>query len=143
MDQDRSHGFTLIELVVVIMIFAILAAFAVPRFTGRQNEMRETEANALAGRVRSSAMLAHGMWMAQGGGSTVTMGGQNITMVHGYPDRATIADAVVDLAGFTYAPGSGVFTRTGADVSANCRVTYAPPVAANNRIQVTINTSGC
>jgi len=143
MDRDSSAGFTLIELVVVITILAILAVFAVPRFAGLENETREAETNALAGSLRSSAMLAHGMWMAQGGGPTVTMEGQTVTMIHGYPDRGSIVDALVELNGFTYAPESGVFTRSDAHAPASCRVTYTPPAAANGRIGVEIDTSGC
>lgn len=143
MGRDSSAGFTLIEIVVAITVIVILAAFAVPRFAGRQNEMRETQTNALAGSLRGAAMLAHGMWMAQGGGPTITMDGQTITMIHGYPDRRTIVDALVELNGFTYDPDSGVFTSTGADTPASCRVTYTPPATANRRIDLEIDTSGC
>ena len=143
MRRTAAGGFTLIELVVVITILGILAAFAVPRFVGLQNEAREAATNALAGSLRSSAMMAHGMWMAQGGGNTVNMEGQTIRMTNGYPNRATIDNTLADLTGFNYAPGSGVFTKVGADTPANCAVTYTPPAAAGTAIQVTVDTSGC
>lgn len=143
MSRKLAKGFTLIELVVVITILGILAAFAVPRFVGLQNEAREAAVNSLAGSVRSAAMLAHGMWMAQGGGSTVSMEGATITVTNGYPNLATMDDALADLSGYTYTAGTGVFTKDGADTPANCSVTYAPPASAGGAITVTVVTSGC
>ncbi len=88
-------------------------------------------------------MLAHGMWMAQGGGATVSMEGQTITMTNGYPNLATIDDTLADHTGFTYAPATGVFTKDGADTPADCSVTYAPPAAADTPITVTVDTDDC
>ncbi|HVS23504.1 MAG TPA: type II secretion system protein [Gammaproteobacteria bacterium] len=124
-----QSGFTLIELVVVITILGILAAFAIPRFTGLETEARAAARDSLAGSVRSAAALTHALWLAQGQPASVTLEGQTITMANGYPNRATIDDALGDLTGFTYTAGTGVFLKSGA--AATCTVTYAEAAGPN------------
>jgi MSHA pilin protein MshA len=142
-------GFSLIELVVVITILGILAAFAVPRFASLEGQARLASTQALAGSVRSGAALAHALWLAQGdpASASVTMEGQPITMAYGYPDAATIEGTLVEYAGFelTTAGGSAVFTKqskSGGAV-ANCFVTYTPAAGANQAPQVAATTGGC
>lgn len=139
----KSRGFTLIELVVVITILGILAAFAVPRFVALEGEARKAAVNGLAGSVRSAAALTKGMWMASGSPSTITMEGKTITITNGYPNLATIVDTLADTTGFTYTAATGVFTKNGAATPANCSVTYAPPAAANGAPTVTVDVSAC
>ena len=97
MNKRSNGGFTLIELVVVITILGILAAFAVPRFASLEGQERLASTQALAGSIRSGAALAHAVWLAQGdpASTSVTMEGQPITMAFGYPDAATI-DGTLD-----------------------------------------------
>jgi MSHA pilin protein MshA len=139
--HGKQAGFTLIELVVVITILGILAAFAVPRFASLEVEARSAATQALAGSVRSSSALSHALWLAQGQPANVTMEGSTITMANGYPDLATIDDTLSDLSGFTYAAGTGVFTKDG--TTANCTVSYAEAAAVGAAPTVAVTVTGC
>jgi MSHA pilin protein MshA len=141
--RSNAAGFTLIELVVVIVILGILAAFAVPRFTAIEGRAREASIQGLAGSVRSAATLAHSMWMASGSPATVSMEGNNIAITNGYPTRAALPNTLQDTSGFTYTAGTGVFTRNGATTPANCAVTYTGPAAVNLAPTVTVVVTGC
>ena len=142
MDKAQK-GFTLIELVVVITILGILAAFAFPRFAALEIEARIATINGLAGSVRAAASLAHSVDLVTTG--AVVMEGNTILMVFGYPAIAAtgIEDTLVDTTGFTYAPATGVFTKDGATTPANCSVTYAQPAAANTPPTITVDVTDC
>ncbi len=140
--NSEQKGFTLIELVVVITILAILATFAMPRFVALQAEAREATIESLAGSLRSASALAHSLDLVSGNTGTVTMEGNTITMVNGYPDLATIDDTLTDLTGFTYAPGTGLFTKDGAPVPGTCSVDYNQAVVGGIPA-IVITTAGC
>jgi len=138
MIKSAQRGFTLIELVVVIVILGILAAFAVPRFANLDRQARISSVRALEGSLRASSTLAHSMWRAQGGGANVNMEGQPIVILNGYPNRAWIDNTLAPgtiVAGqngrFAYAPATGVFSLTGAANPAQCSVTYTDATVVN------------
>ena len=135
-------GFTLIELVVVITILGILAAFAVPKFLSLDSQARIAAVQGLGGSVRSAAALAHSLFLANGG-AAVTMDGTAITMNNGYPDLNTIINTLVDSSGFAYDNTTGTFTKTGSSNPATCSVTYLPPAALGNPPSIAFDVSNC
>src|SRR5689334_14612875 len=107
-------GFTLIELVVVIVILGILAAFAVPRFARLDGQARIASVRSLEGSLRSASALTHGLWLAAGTNPTsVAVEGSTVQMtVAGYPTAAAngIQNALVQNVVQANTPGR--FTAT-------------------------------
>jgi MSHA pilin protein MshA len=146
-ETQRPGGFTLIELIVVITILGILAAFAVPRFASLEEEARSAAASALAGSLRAHVALAHAIWLAQGEPETIVIDGRAIGMTHGYPSTATIANTLASLEGFVYRDNAtgGVFSKTdgGSAAIPHCSVSYAAATAPGTSPAVTLETDGC
>src|SRR5690348_15830901 len=141
MSKPRQRGFTMIELVVVIVILGILAAFALPRYMGLEHQARVAALNGMTGSIRSAANMAHGVWLANGNVTPFFIDGKRVDIVSGYPDVASIQNLIQDSTGFTISVvgGTVVYYPTGATKSANCRVTYTPASAGTPYFQLVIN----
>jgi type IV pilus assembly protein PilA len=102
-NHRSNKGFTLIELMIVVVIIGILAALAIPRFMRATTKSKQTEAKTILKQI--------------------------YTMEHAYRQEFNLywGDGISAAAGAT----GGNFARIGVDIGATARYTYTLAAGAN------------
>ena len=145
--KKMQSGFTLIELIMVIVILGVLAATAAPRFLDLQSDARAAAVDGLAGGLKSAGSITYAACLLDAAcdqtaaTDSTSVGGQTINVVYGWPAVGSIDTAAdVTLGNFTAATAATARTYT---LATNCLVTYTEPTVAGASASVTVDKSGC
>ena len=109
--RRNNGGFTLIELIVVIVILGILAVTAAPKFIDLQSDARLATLNGMKAAINSAVSLTYGKSLVLGKEKekkvSITINGSPVTVCYGYPcAAATEIQKVLDIGVFDACSGN-------------------------------------
>lgn len=162
--MKRNQGFTLVELVIVIVILGILAVTAAPKFLNLAGDAKISTLNGLKGSIESANALVYSKAILQSkekgdAAAALTLANPAVNVVFGYP-KATKLDlekvlelsadewVVIDSSSATPAPaGKVVITPIKltyeTTVAKACQLIYSESTAAGVKPVLELQTQGC
>ena len=168
--RRNNGGFTLIELIVVIVILGILAVTAAPKFIDLQSDARLATLNGMKAAINSAVSLTYGKSLVKGveknaTGSKVSINGEEVEVCYGYPcAAATKIQKVLDIGVFEACSGNStsgnstsardwcytgggdsessikIFVANGYSSGSKCYVEYTQPDASGKAPTVALPT---
>ena len=162
----KQGGFTLIELVTVIVILGVLAVTAAPRFFNLQNDARKAALAGMKGAMSAAITQVYGLSVLAGTdheeSAKLLVSGEDVSTVYGYPKSdfknawSKILNAEFGEAGYTESnehewiwrnPDQGTIyfmPRGFSQTSTNCWIGYSQPTSkATSTYKVVMEDSGC
>jgi len=166
--MQKSKGFTLVELVIVIVILGILAITAAPKFLNLSSDAKISTVNGVKGALQSANAIIYSKAVLAGvhktnTGATVAVEGGTVALAYGYVAATkTDVEKVLDLeGGFTVAQGTAVTYEMGADdvavttadviiytgtapvAASACLLVYKAAASTTTKPTYQLVTSGC
>lgn len=130
MNMNKQQGFSMIELIMVIVTMSILAAVALPKFTDVQTNARIATLKSAVGAVNAAIGIAHSQAIIDNKldlAGSVTLENGPVTLVYGYP-AATAAGIIkaVTLSSMDFDTGTSglIKLKKAATPGATCAIAY-------------------
>lgn len=139
---NKQAGFTLIEIIAVLIILGILAAVATPKFMSMQRESRIAAVKSLKASMLSAAVMCHAKGSMTNANpltpALVPDLAGNVQLQNGYPNNAESLNNAMSEEGFTVT--GQVFHLDGRPT---CGVTYGPAADPGKMPTFTEDHAGC